>query len=58
MALGDWSGRHIALLWLLWPALTLAGAAALNLFEVRVAIARGAAMGFRIQSVAWHRARR
>jgi hypothetical protein len=48
MALGDWSGRHILLLWLAWPAITLAGAAALDLIDVRVVVARGAAVGLRV----------
>jgi hypothetical protein len=53
MAVRNWSGFQVLLFGLLWVALTLTGAVALNLIEVRPVTAQGVAMGLRIQSIAW-----
>jgi hypothetical protein len=53
MAVRDWSSFQVLLFSLLWVALTLTGAAALNLIEIRPVTAQGMAVGLRIQSLAW-----
>jgi hypothetical protein len=53
MAVRDWSSFQVLLFSLLWVALTLTGAAALNPIEIRAVTAQGMAVGLRIQSLAW-----
>jgi hypothetical protein len=53
MAVRNWSGFQVLLFGLLWVALTLTGAVALNLIEVRPVTAQGVAVGLRVQSLAW-----
>jgi hypothetical protein len=53
MAVRNWSLFQVLLFSLLWVALTLTGGILLNLIETRVVTAQGAALGLRIQSLAW-----
>jgi hypothetical protein len=53
MAVRDWSRFQVLLFCLLWVALTLTGAAVLNLIDVRPVSAQGLAVGLRIQALAW-----
>ncbi len=53
MAVRNWSGFQVLLFGLLWVALTLTGAVALNLIEARPVTAQGVAVGLRVQSLAW-----
>jgi hypothetical protein len=46
-------GVKLSLLWLVWLAVTLVGAAVLDLIEIRVVTALGAAAGFHVRQVAW-----
>jgi hypothetical protein len=53
MALRDWSSRQVLLLWLGWLAVTVLVAAVLDLIELRVVTAQGAAVGLHMRPFAW-----
>jgi hypothetical protein len=53
MGVRDWSKRQVVLLWLVWLAVTVLVATALDLVDICFVTAQGAAVGVHFRRFAW-----